>query len=51
LDQEKLPQLLELKYSSLTDAVEDLGGVASIQNTFIGFQKYLYEDFNQNIYT
>jgi len=44
LDQEKLPRLLELKYSSLTDAVEELGGVASIQNTFIGFQKYLYEE-------
>ncbi|MHB8125298.1 MAG: type I restriction-modification enzyme R subunit C-terminal domain-containing protein [Desulfitobacteriaceae bacterium] len=43
LDQEKLPSLLELKYHSITDAVEELGGVDSIQNTFIAFQKYLYE--------
>ena len=43
LDQEKLPSLLELKYYSITDAVKELGGVDKIQNTFIAFQKYLYE--------
>ncbi|TVL97484.1 MAG: restriction endonuclease subunit R [Candidatus Brocadia sp. WS118] len=43
LDQDKLPSLLELKYHSITDAAEALGGVESIKNTFIGFQKYLYQ--------
>lgn len=43
LDQEKLPSLLELKYQSITDAAETLGGVDAIKNTFIEFQKYLYE--------
>jgi len=44
LDQQKLPSLLELKYHSITDAVEYLGGVDKIQNTFVAFQKYLYEN-------
>ncbi len=43
VDQEKLPSLLELKYQSITDAAETLGGVDAIKNTFIEFQKYLYE--------
>lgn len=43
LDQDKLPSLLELKYHSLTDAAEALGGAESIKKTFIGFQKYLYQ--------
>ena len=43
LDQDKLPSLLELKYHSITDAAEALGGVESIKNTFIDFQKYLYQ--------
>lgn len=42
LDQEKLPQLLMLKYQSITDATETLGGIDRIRDTFIGFQKYLY---------
>ena len=42
LDQEKLPSLLELEYQSITDAAEALGGVETIKNTFIEFQKYLY---------
>lgn len=43
LYQEKLPRLLELKYHSITDAVEKLGGVNKIQNIFMSFQKHLYE--------
>ena len=43
LDQDKLPSLLELKYQSITDAAEALGGVEIIKNTFIEFQKYLYQ--------
>jgi type I restriction enzyme R subunit len=43
LDAEKLPMLLELKYHSISDAVETLGDVKSIRSTFIDFQKYLYQ--------
>jgi type I restriction enzyme, R subunit len=42
LDQEKLPQLLMLKYNSIPDATTVLGGIENIRDTFIGFQKYLY---------
>jgi type I restriction enzyme, R subunit len=42
LDQDKLPDLLELKYQSVGDAVEVLGSVAVIRDMFIGFQEYLY---------
>lgn len=42
LDQDKLPQLLLLKYQSISDAAEMLGGIEKIRNTFIGFQEYLY---------
>jgi type I restriction enzyme R subunit len=43
LDQEKLPDLLTLKYQAIRDAEEMLGGVDNIRTTFIEFQKYLYE--------
>lgn len=43
LDQDKLPTLLELKYHSIADAAAQLGGVDSIKNIFINFQKYLYD--------
>jgi type I restriction enzyme R subunit len=42
LDQDKLPQLLELKYHALRDAVEQLGNVKDIRTVFIDFQRYLY---------
>ena len=42
LDQDKLPQLLELKYHDLRDAVADLGNVTDIRMVFIGFQQHLY---------
>ncbi len=44
LDQEKLPHLLELKYHSVNDGAEKLGGVARIRKLFIDFQRYLYEE-------
>lgn len=44
LDQEKLPSLLELKYHSISDGTEKLGGVNKIKNLFIDFQKHLYEE-------
>jgi len=43
LDDSKLPDLLELKYSALADAKRELGDIPSIRNTFIGFQEHLYE--------
>ena len=42
LDQEKLPQLLTLKYKSIADATTILGGIAQIRDNFISFQQYLY---------
>jgi type I restriction enzyme, R subunit len=44
LEQEKLPDLLELKYHALSDAAEKLGGVSKIRELFLGFQKHLYDD-------
>lgn len=43
LDQSKLPKLLDLKYGSLTDAAERLGGVNEVRGLFVGFQKHLYK--------
>jgi type I restriction enzyme, R subunit len=42
LDRSKLPQLLELKYHAVRDAVAELGSVGSISEIFIGFREYLY---------
>ncbi len=42
LDQEKLPDLLELKYQSVRDAVDVLGSVKDIRDVFVGFQEGLY---------
>ena len=43
LDQDKLPSLLELKYSAISDAAQELGEVAVIRDAFIGFQRHLYQ--------
>lgn len=42
LDQAKLPQLLELRYEAVSDAAQELGGVAKIRDAFVGFQRHLY---------
>ena len=42
LDDTKLPDLIELKYHGVSDAVSVLVSVADIRDTFIGFQKHLY---------
>ncbi|MFC1544593.1 EcoAI/FtnUII family type I restriction enzme subunit R [Gemmatimonadota bacterium] len=42
LDEEKLPNLLELKYKAINDAIAELGSVSDIRKVFIGFQEYLY---------
>ena len=44
LDQEKLPDLLELKYHAVSDSAAELGSVAGIRELFVGFQQYLYQD-------
>jgi type I restriction enzyme R subunit len=42
LAQEKLPDLLTLKYHALADAQRRLGSVSTIRSTFERFQQYLY---------
>ncbi|MHB8103243.1 MAG: EcoAI/FtnUII family type I restriction enzme subunit R [Methanosarcina sp.] len=42
LSQDKLPGLLELKYHTISDATEVLGGIAKTIELFVGFQEYLY---------
>ncbi|MBC2700678.1 MAG: DEAD/DEAH box helicase family protein [ANME-2 cluster archaeon] len=42
LGQEKLPDLLKIKYFTINDATELLGGVSEIRATFIGFQQHLF---------
>lgn len=44
LYQEKLPSLLELKYHSITDAVQELDSVGNIQHIFMTFQENLYNN-------
>ncbi|RZO86151.1 MAG: DEAD/DEAH box helicase [Oceanococcus sp.] len=39
----KMRSLIELKYATISDATEQLGTPSSIRETFIGFQKYLYQ--------
>lgn len=42
LDDTKIGDLLVLKYHAIADAKKELGDIATIRNTFIGFQTYLY---------
>lgn len=39
VDQDKLPDLLEIKYCSTPDAVATIGSVAVIRDVFVGFQE------------
>lgn len=43
LDDEKLPELLELKYRAIANAKRELGSIKEIRKTFIGFQEHLYD--------
>tara|TARA_Y100000385_G_scaffold163048_1_gene169012 strand:- start:227 stop:391 length:165 start_codon:yes stop_codon:yes gene_type:complete len=38
----KLKPLIELRYNTIADAKKVLGSPTTIRETFIGFQKYLY---------
>lgn len=42
MDLDKLPQLIELKYHSVGDAVSELGSPENIRTVFVEFQQYLY---------
>ena len=45
LDPLKLPQLLELKYGGIQDALKEIGASAdTVRDAFIDFQKFLYEE-------
>ncbi|MGI9920188.1 EcoAI/FtnUII family type I restriction enzme subunit R [Vibrio owensii] len=39
----KMRSLVELKYDTISDAAEVFGSPVAIRDTFVGFQKYLYE--------
>jgi type I restriction enzyme R subunit len=39
----KMRTLVELKYNTIGETVAEFGSPAAIRETFIGFQKYLYE--------
>jgi type I restriction enzyme R subunit len=39
----KMRSLVELKYNTISDAALELGSPLAIGETFVGFQKYLYE--------
>jgi type I restriction enzyme R subunit len=43
LSDDKLKPLIELKYNTIADAKKVLGSPSAIRETFIGFQKYLYD--------
>jgi type I restriction enzyme R subunit len=43
LDDTKIGDLLVLKYHAIADAKKELGDIATIRNTFIGFQTHLYD--------
>jgi len=44
LAEEKMRTLIELKYNTISDAAAEFGSAAVIRDTFIGFQKYLYQE-------
>jgi type I restriction enzyme R subunit len=39
----KMRSLIELKYNTISDAAAEFGSTAVIRDTFIGFQKHLYD--------
>jgi type I restriction enzyme R subunit len=43
LNQDRLPQLLKLKYHALSDAENKLGSVEKIREAFFAFQEELYQ--------
>ncbi|MEC7923598.1 MAG: type I restriction-modification enzyme R subunit C-terminal domain-containing protein, partial [Actinomycetota bacterium] len=46
LDQDKLPDLLELKYGGVREGVQQLGDQNKIREIFTDFQQFLYVEEN-----
>ena len=44
LDDARLKDLLLVKYNAIDDAKKSIGDIKTIRETFIGFQKFLYEE-------
>ncbi|MDR0820762.1 MAG: DEAD/DEAH box helicase family protein [Endomicrobium sp.] len=42
LGQEKLPELIKLRYNTIDDGLAELGKAKQIKEIFVSFQKYLY---------
>ena len=42
LDRKKLPDLLELKYSTATEGAMELGWLEIVANAFVEFQRHLF---------
>lgn len=42
LEQEKLSELVKLRYNTIDDGLAELGDAEQIKEVFISFQKYLY---------
>nr|BAV59388.1 type I restriction enzyme [Candidatus Endomicrobium trichonymphae] len=42
LGQEKLPELIKLRYNTIDDGLAELGEAEQIKEVFVSFQKYLY---------
>ena len=43
LDNERIGDLINLKYGSPANAIQELGNINDIRATFCNFQKYLYK--------
>ena len=43
LASQKMRSLVELKYSTISDAAAEFGSPLAIRETFVGFQSYLYQ--------
>ena len=48
LDINRLSDLITLKYNSIYTGIEKLGDVEDVKNTFINFQKHLYQQELRN---
>ena len=48
LDINRLSDLITLKYNSIYTGIEKLGDVEDVKNTFIDFQKHLYQQELRN---
>ena len=46
LSDERISELVKLKYGTLADATNEIGEIGAIREVFCGFQKYLYSNLN-----